>query len=366
MDRIIIGAGIYGLYAAIESLKKGHTVTVLEMDRAGFCRGSYVNQARLHSGYHYPRSKETAIKSRDYFFRFMNDFSSAINTNFKQLYAISHDKSLTTKEDFVKFCSDLNIKCDEIDKEQYFKPGMVDGLFETLEYAIDCKAIYLQLISECRKYDNFDICFNTTVQDISYINGRYKLLTTKGIFEGDWLLNATYANTNNIINMLDSNLPKIDMKYELCEVILCDVSDNMNDVGITVMDGPFFSIMPFGHNTYSLTSVCHTPHTTNVVEPKFDCQKKCQCSKSMLHNCDECEWQPVSKVDEMLDLARHYLKDDITIIPRKKLFAIKPILNSCEKDDARPTIIKTFDNYPNFITVFSGKLNTMYDLDEVL
>lgn len=95
-DRIIIGAGIYGLYAAYKSAEKGYNVLVLEADSKALTRGSKVNQARLHSGYHYPRSKPTAQKSRDYFFRFMNDFSDAIYKDFKQLYAISSKDSLTS------------------------------------------------------------------------------------------------------------------------------------------------------------------------------------------------------------------------------------------------------------------------------
>ncbi|MBR5502224.1 MAG: NAD(P)-binding protein, partial [Oscillospiraceae bacterium] len=47
-DRIIIGAGIYGLYAAIESGKLGKRVLVLEADEAPFQRATFVNQARVH------------------------------------------------------------------------------------------------------------------------------------------------------------------------------------------------------------------------------------------------------------------------------------------------------------------------------
>ena len=45
---------------------------------------------------------------------------------------------------------------------------------------------------------------------------------------------------------------------------------------------------------------------------------------------------------------------------------MKPILMASEIDDSRPTVIKQFTKNPTFISVLSGKINTIYDLDEVL
>ena len=68
MDKLIIGAGLYGLYAALYCAKRGQQVEVLEMEKAPFTRATYINQARVHMGYHYPRSLSTAMKSAGYFF----------------------------------------------------------------------------------------------------------------------------------------------------------------------------------------------------------------------------------------------------------------------------------------------------------
>ena len=51
---------------------------------------------------------------------------------------------------------------------------------------------------------------------------------------------------------------------------------------------------------------------------------------------------------------------------RESLFSMKPILKTTEIDDSRPTVIRTFSKEPYFISVLSGKINTVYDLDEVL
>lgn len=53
-DKIILGAGLYGLYAAQKCGAAGQRVLVLERDPAPFMRATYINQARVHMGYHYP------------------------------------------------------------------------------------------------------------------------------------------------------------------------------------------------------------------------------------------------------------------------------------------------------------------------
>ena len=45
MDKLIIGAGLYGLYAALYCGKRGQQVEVLEIEQAPFTRATYINQA---------------------------------------------------------------------------------------------------------------------------------------------------------------------------------------------------------------------------------------------------------------------------------------------------------------------------------
>ena len=46
-DKIIIGAGLYGLYSALFCAKRGNRVLVLENDPAPFMRATYINQANI-------------------------------------------------------------------------------------------------------------------------------------------------------------------------------------------------------------------------------------------------------------------------------------------------------------------------------
>ena len=68
----------------------------------------------------------------------------------------------------------------------------------------------------------------------------------------------------------------------------------------------------------------------------------------------------------MSNLAKKYLKDEYRFTYQSSLFSMKPILKSSEVDDSRPTVIRKFSEGPTFVSVLSGKINTVYDLDEVL
>ena len=45
---------------------------------------------------------------------------------------------------------------------------------------------------------------------------------------------------------------------------------------------------------------------------------------------------------------------------------MKPILLAAEVDDSRPTVIKVVSETPVLLSVLSGKINTIYDLDKFL
>lgn len=367
-DKIIIGAGMYGLYAALFCGKKGEKVLVLEKDSESCGRATYINQARVHMGYHYPRSYSTAIKSAGYFERFNKDYGFSILEDFEQIYATSSNFSWTNADEFRKFCNDTNIVCEDVNVNKYFKEGMCDGAFKTREYTYDAKILNEYFLKEISKHKNIEIKYDIKITKINKKKNTYEVVTNYGNFETGYLLNATYSGVNEILNML--SLEPFKIKYELCEIILCKVSDKFKNVGITVMDGPFFSIMPFGKTGYhSLTSVTFTPHKTCYESlPTFDCQKKSKgyCSKENLGNCNNCIAKPVSAYPYMSSLAHKYLKDEYGFEYVKSLFSMKPILKASEIDDSRPTVIKKFTENPTFVSVLSGKINTVYDLDEVL
>jgi len=368
-DFIIFGAGIYGLYAAKILAEKGLKVALVEFDSEPFQRASYINQARVHNGYHYPRSVSTAKKSAKYYNRFNEEFSFAINNKFKKIYAISATNSLTNAEQFVKFCNYVNIPAVEINSSLYFNKGTVEAAFETDEYAFDAILIRNWFVEHLSKCKNIDIFYNTKLSKVTIEDNLYVIYFNNDslVMKSPQVLNATYASVNQIIDKF--SFDKLRIKYEICEIILVEVSNTIKNDGITVMDGPFFSVMPFGlDGLHSLTSVAFTPHRTSYDElPSFICQSVFpQCTPTNLENCNLCPAKPKSAFKYMNQLAKKYMIPSISLKHKSSLYAIKPILMAAELDDSRPTVIRTFSENPTFISVLSGKINTIYDLEDVL
>ena len=369
-DKIIIGAGLYGLYAALYCCQRGERVLVLECDSAPFKRATYINQARVHQGYHYLRSISTAMKSAGYFERFNKDYDFCINKEFEQVYATSSRYSWSDGKQFKEFCKAADIPCEELCPESYFKSDMCDGVFLTREYTYDAVILKDYLLEKLAAYSlNFVLKCGAIIQAINKLQDEYEVIIAGG--GGDktkFLINATYAGTNQILDLV--GYEKFKIKYELCEIILCNVNEKLKNIGFTVMDGPFFSIMPFGKTGYhSLTSVTFTPHTTSYDElPTFGCQEKSDgyCNTSHLGNCNDCPVRPATAFPYMASLARKYIRDEYRFEYRNSLYSMKPILMSSELDDSRPTVVRTYSRNPTFIGVLSGKINTVYDLEEVL
>lgn len=378
-DKIIIGAGIYGLYSAIKCGERGERILVLEYDSAPFERATYINQARVHMGYHYPRSLSTAKKSANYYRRFHEDFGFAINDRFMQIYATSTSFSWTNANAFMHFCKAADIKCEEISPTTYFRPGVCDGAFLTEEDTYDARIIRDYYIEKIKGIKGITLVFNSRlnsiIKDRDLITVEYRLGEEHFCGSSKFLLNATYASTNQIIEKIENKVEtagddfrQFKIKYEQCEIVLCNVNDRLKGIGLTVMDGPFFSIMPFGKTQYhSLTSVTFTPHVTSYEDlPRFICQDGTTCSPQQLDNCNECKHKPVSAWAHMSHLARKYMRPEFEFEYQESLFSMKPILKSSEVDDSRPTAIRVNSVEPTIISVLSGKINTVYDLDEYL
>ncbi len=375
-DRIIIGAGLYGLYSALFCGQRGLSVLVLEKEIDAFSRATYINQARVHMGYHYPRSLSTAMKSAGYFKRFVDDYGFCIHSKFDQIYATSENFSWTNAQQFIDFCKAAGIRCDEVPASRWFQYKMCDGAFYTEEYTYDAHVLRDFFLEELSKLSNVTVRYESDIKEIVQGADSYCVRLESGEeFESGFVLNATYASVNQILDKVKSDKEadkeSFAIKYELCEIIICDVDDNLKGVGLTVMDGPFFSIMPFGlTGTHSLTSVTFTPHATSYDKvPTFGGQNGLtgySCTPEKLGNCNRCPNKPESAWEYMSHLARKYIKPEYGFKYRESLFSMKPILKSSEIDDSRPTAIKVHSNKPTFISVLSGKINTVYDLDEYL
>ena len=109
-DVLIIGGGFYGSVIAIYLAKyRGlKSISLIEKESELLSRASYNNQARVHNGYHYPRSILTGFRSRISFPRFVDEFSDCILTNIEKYYAVGKILSKISATQFAIFCNTIN------------------------------------------------------------------------------------------------------------------------------------------------------------------------------------------------------------------------------------------------------------------
>src|SRR5207244_4443174 len=81
----------------------GRRVMLVEREPSLLSRASLKNQARVHNGYHYPRSTLTALRSRLNYARFLDEYADCVDRSFPHYYAIARTSKVTAAQ-FYEFC----------------------------------------------------------------------------------------------------------------------------------------------------------------------------------------------------------------------------------------------------------------------
>ena len=90
----VIGAGVYGCWISHILSTKGYEIDLFEKNNDIISESSKLNQYRIHRGYHYLKSLNTAYRCQANYQRFINFFSDAVYSNFKSYYGISKFNSI--------------------------------------------------------------------------------------------------------------------------------------------------------------------------------------------------------------------------------------------------------------------------------
>ncbi|MEL7122160.1 MAG: FAD-dependent oxidoreductase [Bacteroidota bacterium] len=373
MDYAIIGGGIFGVYAALFLAKKGKKVVIIEKEKQLFKKASIVNQARLHSGYHYPRSIATAVMSDENKARFTAEHKAFIHTEFEKYYGIERNASFTDSRQFERFCKYLNIRCDRIDFHPLFNYDSLDALYQTTEYTFDPILIAQYYIKQLNAHsDNISVLKYRKVKEAVDVNGKWRILIenqedlSMESIQAEQVINATYAGSNTINRLF--GLPEINLTHEISEMVFVS-SKELANMGLTVMDGQFGSIMPYGHSgLLSLSSVAYTHHKISYeAEPHFDCMDiNPDCEPSFISICNECMAKPRSNKHKMIAQMSHYFSERVQLHYFFSYFTIKSKLQANYIDDGRPTEISQLNDDPPFYCIFAGKINSIYEIEKVI
>ncbi len=338
----------------------------MEKEAQLFTKASIVNQARLHGGYHYPRSVATAMMSDENKARFTDEHRQFINTTFEKYYAIDRFASFTDAKQFERFCDYIAIRCEKVEQHPLFNYERLEGLYLTEEYSFD--PILVADYYKTQVFDNQNISVFTSFKidkascenDVWNIEGNGKKMTTPSV------VNATYSASNAINRLF--GLDDIQLMHEISE--MCFVtSPQFANKGITIMDGQFASLMPYGKTgLLSLSSVAYTHHKVSYDNlPNFDCQQiNTNCQPNFTSNCNACHAKPESARHKMMAQIRHYLSDAVELNYFSNFYTIKSKLKANHIDDGRPTEIAILSQKPDFFCLFAGKINSIYEVEKIL
>jgi hypothetical protein len=360
VDAVVIGGGFYGSVIAIYLAKqRGLKVVLIERESELFSRASYNNQARIHNGYHYPRSLTTAYRSHINFPRFVTDWPEAIKKNFTKLYAIARRNSKITAKQFLKFCKEIGAKIEPADKSlrQLFETQLIEEIFMVEEYAYDSTNLASWVISELEECGVI-VKLSTRATSISSTKKRLSVNilgdndTTSEIISR-YVFNCAYSG----LNQMGGDFPSISipLKQEITELVLMDVPPKLKGLGITLMDGPFFSLMPFPpRGLHTLSHVRYTPHM----------QWNDSCGVDPYKKLDA--YNQATRVDRMVRDTARYLPAILDAQHVDSLFEVKTVLVKNECDDGRPILFEKHVKLPGCYSILGGKIDNIYDVLEKL
>lgn len=321
----VAGAGIYGATAAIRLAERGHQVSLF--DPLGVMRAaSAINQYRVHSGYHYPRSPETITETLEARREFIEAFAPAIVRNSRHYYAIPREGSRTRPHEYEQIMRSHGLPL----------------------HACHPKWINFEHIDQCYEVDE-----NIYDPDLlrSVIESRLGALAIKfehGVFlremrgDYDFVVWATYGMGAS------RDIFKI-AKYQVAEKILIALPPELQGIALVIVDGPFTAFDPYGSSHHSLFgSARHTNHWTSS-DPEKHIPGK------YLRVLNQSEFAPAanSRFEAMREdccLAVPASKDAQYIGSR---FTVRVVEDNPEHDRR---ILYVRDGLPGEIHIFSGKV----------
>ena len=361
-DAVVIGGGFFGAYLALLLKDRVESVVVLERERDLLLRASYNNQARVHAGYHYPRSLMTAVRSAVNFPRFVNDFRPCIRNDFEKYYAIARSGSKVTAAQFKLFMNRVGAPLHPAPSrvERLFDSATVEEVFGVREYAFDA-AVLRRIMRERLIAQNIPIEFGVRAQRVQPGTSKKLQLDCAVADETmeircDWVFNCTYSEINRLNH--ESGLPLVPLKHELTELALVEAPPALAGISVTLMCGPFFSFMPFpDRGMWTLSHVRYTPHhywrDSDRVPYRDAYTHFEQCAKA-------------TNAPFMIRDAARYVPAMAKCQHHDSLWEVKTVLPQSELDDGRPILFHRCKQLPRLVSVLGGKLDNVYDIPQDL
>lgn len=354
-DAVIIGGGFYGLRIAqfLYDELGFRKIRIIEKDKSVMQRASYNNQARVHGGYHYPRSVLTAVRSKVNLPIFAAEYEDSIVSDFVKYYAVAKNFSQVTANQFLRFFKHIDAEISPApEARKYFTPQLIEEVFLVQEFAFNAAKLKKSLLKNLSLRGGIKICTDEEVQKVSKNISGLEVITSKSSYQAKRVLNTAYSSINKV--NLRSKLPIIPLKHELTELCLVEIPPALRNKAFTVMCGPFFSLMPFPpRNLTTLSHVRYTPHSEWYDDDK---------GLGSAHYSGT--QKPRSHFAHMLaDVKRFMVEGHQIKHTGDSLWEVKTVLPQSEADDSRPILFRAHHGgLKNYICIMGGKIDNIYDV----
>ena len=334
---LVVGGGIFGSTAAVSLANNGYDVEIHEKQSDIMMCASNINQYRLHKGYHYPRSSDTALECNNGLKTFKRKYEqSVLNGSIEHYYCIASEDSLISSEEYLEFLDEhrLNYKIVDSIKNTDLTVKVEEELFDSqvLRHSVK-KKLFANNINIKINHESDKKSFNLY----------------------DVIVFATYSNINQYLNK------KINYQFEVCEKPVVKLSDRYKNKSIVVMDGPFMCLDPYGTTDYHvLGNVVHAIHETNIGTAPIIKNKKLSnyINKGIIYQPD------ITNIDKFIETGERFFDDFPNLEHIGSMFTVRAVLKDREHDDARPTLVEKHGD--NMFTLFSGKIDTCVDASNEL
>ena len=347
-DVLVIGGGIFGCLTAIELSKAGFDVNLLERNSLLMQGASLNNQNRLHLGYHYPRDLETAKQCQRGFYSFKERYKQCILDGFDNAYFISDKGSKVDFKEYLNFCQDASLEIKKIDYCNFdIDIKNISGGILTNEVVYD-SYILKRLVESEIKNQNVRVECDTSVSCVEETNIGFSTKTNKKNIESKAIVNCTYANLNSF--NLDLGVTRRKLQFELTVVPIIRWRSNLKPLGITVMDGKFFTVLPFGKSEFYL--LYHVEHTVQDTFIGYKYPESWTNPKSAISNTSAKQ-----AFEKMVSSSSYWLPEIINAEYVDYLATIRVVLADVDITDKRPSLINKISTKNPFYTVFSGKID---------
>ena len=356
---VVIGGGFFGAMIALHLRTRGFGhVIVCEREGRLLARASYANQARVHNGYHYPRSYLTALRSHANYARFIEEFGGCVRHDYVNLYAISRQFSNVSAAQFRRAMDRIGAPLAPLPQEYraLFSAFRIAEAFLTIETVFDATKLRDMLVERLARA-GATLQTGTTVERLAPAAGEVitaTVVTPNGASDTQarHVFTCAYAGINDVL--CRSSLPPIALKHELAEMALVEMPPPLAGVGITVMCGPFFSCLPFPpRGLHTLTHVRYTPRASWY--------SGLSGFSGLSGEVDAGEL-PTAFAHMRRDAAR-YVPALNDAIYRGSLFEVKTLLPRNEVDDGRPILFRRDHGMVGHHVIMGGKIDNVYDME---